>query len=221
MSNLEIEELRASTASLVAPLYAACFGEGSTPAEGWGERAACWETGCLEDGKQKIIPYVEVGTPCPQCATPMTEAYPLEWTSRYIKSELSYPGTIALLGYIDRIVAAAWAYEGEIGTIATRKYPNNPSMAAKVVATYGRVWPKESKTFYISEVFVSPDKRGNNYAQELINKMLSQARYPVTSRTLDTSPMTTVFTKAGLKKILSAGSDPENNLRVFYASPRN
>ena len=149
----------------------------------------------------------------------MTEAYPLDWTIEYILGELSYPGAIGLIGLIDNIaVAASWAYEGSIRTIASKKYANE-AMVEKVVATYYSIWPDQPETRYISEVFVGPEYRGRDIAQKLTNRLVETSHLPVTSRTLSTSPMSTVLSKAGLEQTLKPGSDPDKPKRVFYVQP--
>lgn len=223
MSNIEVKNLLKSQRLVpaVAKLYAACFGEGDNPQQGWGERAACWENTCLDDGRGKIVPYVEVETPCPTCTTPMDEAYPLEWTINYILDELSYPGAVALVGIVNNIVAAAaWGFEDNITNVATKKYPDVEDMQKRVIDAYQSIWPNQENTRHISEVFVRPKFRGKDYAQILVRKMVEGSQLPITSRTLDTSPMTTVFDKVGLVQALGPDSDPKNSNRVFYVSPK-
>lgn len=230
MTQLEIELLDRSSQYIptVSMLYAASFGEGNNESEGWGERAACWQPECLEEGKQKkIVPYVEVGTQCPDCLIPMSEAYPLDWTINYIISELSALNPIGFLGFVrEEIVAVAWAYEDDISKIALEKY-NSYRMQSLIPSLVQSRWPEAKKSRYISEVIVAPNWRGNFFATTLVQALIdyeNDGNTPITMRTMQKSPMYGIGLRVGLEQVVGTTSllprDSEQPRRVFFVSPR-
>lgn len=224
MSDLKIESLVNARQYLseIASLYAASFGEGNSPTEGWGERAACWQAACAEFGKQAIVPYVNVGTPCPDCKTPMTEAYPLDWTIQYIVSELAYPNPIGFLGFIrSKLVAAAWGYEASIQEIVNDKYRVDKAMQQLVVQRVTSIRPDaNTRSRYVSEIFVAPDERRKFYATELTQAMIDTS-LPITVRTLATSSMASISQRVGLQQVIKVGEDQAKPQRIFFVSPKN
>ncbi|MFH2086029.1 MAG: hypothetical protein ABII21_04575 [bacterium] len=224
MSNLKLESLANVRQYLdeIANLYASSFGEGNNPSEGWGERAACWQNTCTDPGKQAIVPYVEVGTPCPKCATPMNEAYPLDWTVKYILSELAYPNPIGFLGFIrSELVAVVWGYETSIEDIVTDKYRDDEEMQKLVANRVTEVRPDAaSQSRHISEVFVSPSARRQFFATELTKAMI-KTPLPITVRTLATSSMASIARRIRLQQVIYEGEDTVKPKRIFFVSPDN
>ncbi len=230
MSNVETLVLTMDSPYIaqIAPLYSASFGEGQKESEGWGERAACYQTNCLEDGKRKIVPYKDVGTPCPECATPMEEAYPLDWTIQYIVKELSKPNPIGFLGFINsELAGAAWGYVDNLDVILDDKY-HTQIMRNKINKRVKSRWPRAKKSKYISEVVVAPWFRKKFVATTLVQSIIDynyDPELPVTMRTMRESSMFGIGGFVGLEQIigpnLGADSiDTEEERRVFFVSPK-
>lgn len=193
----EVEQLNETILSTLAQIYAEIF-----EAEPWLERGRCWTCGNF---------YPQRGDPCPNDGTIVGEAYPLEWTMRYISDEItkpqvllittSNPGTKELYGF-------AWGYEITIKEFAEEKYTQDPEMTERVLQlllTQIDQGNPTSTIFLISEVGTVPQYRGKGIAFQSCALLLEWAKsqeLPVVTRTIvDPPSVYGVASKLGMTQI--------------------
>lgn len=179
----EPEQLNEAILNNLAQIYAETFG-----AEPWLEKGRCWECSTF---------YPQRGTLCPKDGSLIGEAYPLEWTMRYISDEITKPQALLITTSkpgIDELYGFAWGYEIAIEEFAKEKYTQDPEMAKRVLQLLLTQIGTENPTstiFLISEVGTVPECRGKGIAFQSCTLLLERAEFlelPVVTRTIVDSP---------------------------------
>lgn len=176
------------------------------------------------------------GGTSPCCSAQLNPAYPFEDTAKYIFDELSKPeAMIALLNLTNQLIGFAWGYKSNILEFIKNKYRIDVvrQNIKKILEELGL-----SEFFYFSECGIRNDFRGNGYANQLSEIMVSQAKtsgLPLLMRTNCLSPMVVVAGRFRMTQVLGPkvlvdrknrrinltgetinGIDEENNDRVLF-----
>ncbi|HKB88601.1 MAG TPA: hypothetical protein VKC53_03030 [Patescibacteria group bacterium] len=158
------------------------------------------------------------GTPCPCGQETLTEAYPIEETTKYISGEILEPrATKAVVITSDfKLSGFGWGYELDGKEYIETKYSSED--ARKLVSSL----IEDKKYFYISEVGILPEFQGLGLGFRITNTLVYEGTknmLPVLLRTNNESPMVKIAQKLGMKMVQGAqiGSpDPENPDRIVF-----
>jgi predicted GNAT family acetyltransferase len=197
----------------VARLYADVFA--GPP---WGEYTKCPECNTFYGLRTKV------GDLCSnKCRTPLTLAYPLDETVKYIAEELSKPKSKGLLiGEGSEVKAFAWGYAFNSAEQFIQEKYHTEETAKRVRQSLCAMDILE-ELFYVSEVGVHSVYRGNGWSNILTGQLVAVADdngIPVVMRTNHVSPMVRVGRKNGMEIIMGHGTDlpdSENPERVLLA----
>lgn len=146
----------------VAGLYANVFA--GPP---WNESTKCLTTGSFYG------PDTQAGNPCPDCSTPLAEAYPIDETVEYILGELGKANPIGLLAFVNSELAGfSWGYQTTPEELAESKWktPKMQNTVKDLLSSYG----VSGKLFYGSETGVDPEFRGKGLGKQLVRTRLNQ-----------------------------------------------
>lgn len=184
----------------VAGLYADVFA--GPP---WNEATKCVTTGSFYG------PDTQAGAPCPDCSTPLAEAYPRDETTEYILDEMGKANPIGLLAFVNSELAGfSWGYQTTPDKLAESKWktPKMQKTVKDLLAKYG----VSDKFFYGSETGIDPQFRGKGLGKQLVEsrlwRILSTGENYVLIRTNIDSPMYGIckYTK-GFEQILGPVAD--------------
>ena len=198
--NLELNPKSESISSVdkqLASLYAEVFG-----AEPWNEAWRCPACNIFYG------PEYSENTPSPCCSAPLTIAYPEEETIDYIKQELSQPRAQIKLfsSKEEKLAGFAWGYQiPNAELLAAKKWPQSTKVQEKVVQTISRYVYLDFPLYYISEVGVSPEFRGNRIGFQLTQSLLDYGvslGEAVVFRTNWSSPMMRIATRLEMTQIM-------------------
>jgi len=178
----------------LAELYAEVFA--GPP---WNEVFRCNSCQCFFGNEHQL------GLPCPSCARPLSEAYPLEESVAHIKTEVSQEnGTLIILKPENRVVGFAWGYSisGPAEFAQTKYY------TPKMQKTVYELMTKSGITgqfFYFSECGIGNDHRGkglSNLLSQTLLEVASESDEVFLLRTNYQSPMVHVSRKLGMEQIM-------------------
>lgn len=209
MSNLTVKELGVSSPYLndVYYLYKERFGQA------WGEVSRC------SDGFSPL----PVGSLCTNCNQIRTDAYPPEETHEYISSELSQPGTVAVLGLLDQLVSFAWGYQSTPQEIVKKKWQDYPESQQQIVDSLKPYIGQYASMFYISECVTRKGFEKMGYQRQLVEYLSrnKDSQLPLLVRTLVQSSMARICTGFLNLTLVREYVDPERSDRVLFVSPKN
>jgi len=194
---LEKADLDLDCLTQVAGLYADVF---APPP--WNEFVKCNYCECFHGMETSI------GERC-DCGGEFGEAYPLEETIDYIKSEADKKGfRMAVYKEAEKILGFSWSYLTTPGELSTRKWKSSGDIRFVLNSLSERSNNQEIR--YFSECGVSPNMRGRGLANELASAVTG----PETTvyRTNCLSPMMAVTQRLGFVQIM--GPDDRES-RVF------
>lgn len=115
----------------------------------------------------------QTGSPCPDCQTPLLEAYPKEETIRYILGELGKSNPIGLLAYVNTELAGfSWGYQTGSKNLVESKWKTSKmqQVVKDLLASYGVT----DQVFYGSETGVDPEFQGKGIGKQLVRTRLEQ-----------------------------------------------
>jgi len=190
-------EIQREALSILASLYGEVFG-----APPWNEVWRCQQC------DRFYGPGFVAGQLSPCCQKTLVTAYPIEETSRYIEEELKKPLARLVLGFSqnDQLVSFAWGYQVEDACyLARKKWPQSTATQTEVVKAITQFQRPELPSYYISEVGVNFDFRGNGFGTETTRRLLEYAnenRLPVVLRTTLASSMTKISLNLGMTQIM-------------------
>ncbi len=135
----------------------------------------------------------QAGSPCPDCSSPLTEAYPQFETTKYILGELGKTNPIGLLAFVNSELAGfSWGYQTTPEELAESTKWKTSEMKVKVkdlLADYGVT----GQFFFGSETGVDPKYRDKGLGRKLVkarlNEILSSGEKYALVRTNVNSPM--------------------------------
>ncbi len=165
--NIQIDNIdrqNASQLSGLATLYADVFA--GPP---WNEVTKCASTGDFY-GQD-----TSAGGPCPDCQTPLLEAYPKDETIKYILGELGKSNPIGLLATINTELAGfSWGYQTQVKDLAKSKWKTSQMQDAvqALLSSYG----VDDSVFYGSETGVDPQFQGKGLGKQLVSERLKQVK---------------------------------------------
>lgn len=178
----------------VAKLYADVFA--GPP---WNEATKCASTDSYYGLDQPV------GSPCPDCQTPLLEAYPRQDTISYILKELGQINPVGLLAFVkEELAGFSWGYETTVEALVTSKWKTSEMQQAvkNILGQYGVKDP----VFYGSETGVDPKYQGLGIGKTLVRRRLHQvAKTKVDSMVVRTnlnSPMYGICQSIGFQQIL-------------------
>lgn len=152
----------------------------------WNEVTKCVTSGSFYGAD------TQAGAPCPDCSTPLSEAYPKDETIAYILQELGKSNPIGLLAYVNNELAGfSWGYQTTPQDLANAKWktPKMQQTIKDLLATYG----VKGTVFYGSETGMDIQFRGKGIGKKLVRTRLDQvnqstAKFMVVRTNVD-SPM--------------------------------
>lgn len=202
----QIEEfIREKDLIVTAKLYAEVFA-----APPWNEVWRC------ESCDRFYGPEYSKDNPSPCCSTPLTTAYPEEETTNYIIKELSKPEAQIKLSRAknEQLIAFAWGYQiCNAEKLATEKWPQSKEIQLKVIQYIATKVNPSLPLYYISEVGVSYQFRGNGIGSQLTKNLLDYGlnlKQPTIFRTNWASPMVSIARKLGMQQIMGPCIKIEN-----------
>ena len=162
----------------------------------WNEVTKCASTGSFYGSD------TTVGSPCPDCQTPLLEAYPREETIRYILGELGKSNPIGLLAFVNNELAGfSWGYQTDVNSLAMSKWktPKMQEAVKSLLVDYGVT----DKLFYGSETGVDPKFQGKGLGKKLVtarlNRIISSNERYALVRTNVNSPMYGIINGSWIK----------------------
>jgi ribosomal protein S18 acetylase RimI-like enzyme len=142
--------------------------------------------------------------------------YSEEEIANYIAQEVSTPDS-TLITFEDEsgeVLAAGWGYTCT-SEMLQAKY-SSLEMKEKVVS---KAMMTAQKIFYLSEIMVDPEKRGQGLATQITIHLLETAQSLKLSsvmRTRGDSPMVKIANKMQMTQVISIGEDIDNLDRVLF-----
>lgn len=165
----------------------------------WNEVFRCDSCQCFFGNEHQL------GLPCPNCANPLGEAYPLEESVTHIKAEVTRPnGTLITLEPNGEIIGFAWGYSiPGPAEFANSKY-HTPQMRETIYDLMLRTGIT-GQFFYFSECGICGEHRGKGLSNRLSQTLLdvaSESDGDFLLRTNWQSPMIHVSRKLGMEQIM-------------------
>jgi hypothetical protein len=147
---------------------------------------------------------------------PLTEAFPVEKTALDLIRDANRSGSAAKVLLSERQpVGFAFGFPYTNGEFEVDRY--NTSSGREVVSKFLNQLGLNAVTFYISEVGIKPEFRGNGYSNTLVDELIDQAsllELGLLMRTNRESPMVAVAKRARMGQIMG----PEVAISDQYVS---
>ncbi|MBI4099968.1 GNAT family N-acetyltransferase [Candidatus Microgenomates bacterium] len=162
-----------------------------------------------------------VGQKCPSCAIGKLDlAYPLAETKQTIEQYLAKPGARLLTTTVagDELVGFAWAYDQSPTEFANDKYQLDKSRPVVSQALEAAGLLPNANSYYISEVGIKSEYRGQGRGSILVVGLLGIAidkKLDAFLRTNVESPMVKIARKKKMTQVANF-TDPENTARVLF-----
>lgn len=200
MTNPEFDtksELAENQLERLAILYAQVFG-----APPWNEVWRC--PSC----DRFYGPEYQVKTLSSCCGFPLTVAYPVEETMKYIRGELAKPQAKLEMGFSPEgeLIAFTWGFSIiNIADLAEKKWPQSETTQKQVVESVAKLYNCDLPLFYLSEIGISPSYRGQGLSTQMSQSLSSYGlslRQAVILRTNWASPIMRVAQKLEMTQIM-------------------
>lgn len=172
----------------LAKLYAAVFAPSP-----WNEYTRCWDEDKFFGLETKP------GEPCPNCGKTLGEAYPLDWTLKYIDEELGKKDAqLITKEYANELIGFGWGYVEPVRELVVAKYKNTQPVI-EALKQDGIMLDEE--VFYLSETGVRDEYRKRGFASAITQGLLGLAKemqLNTVMRTNKDSPMVRIATKTNM-----------------------